>query len=118
MHQHPEAANQNRYNGVSIMAKSNDKLESCSAKERFPYQRQIKVRQGYYDYIPNPDNRLHPAPIPVPFVLIKGYWLNQAELPIGTPLQATISKGQIVLTALRWVSWFILSHYSPQIAVL
>ncbi|MEE8056997.1 MAG: SymE family type I addiction module toxin [Pseudomonadales bacterium] len=84
------------------MANTNSTLEIRSAKAKFPHQRQLKVRKTYYyhqysDFQP----RSNPCPGPVPRVNIKGYWLNQAGFTIGTSLQAKISKGRIVLTAVR-----------------
>ncbi|MEE8056467.1 MAG: SymE family type I addiction module toxin [Pseudomonadales bacterium] len=90
------------------MAKRNHKPEPRSAKgfspktaQQFPYQRQLKVRSGayYYQYGDFQPRHRHHACQPVPWVYIKGYWLNQAGFSIGTPLQASISKGRIVLTA-------------------
>lgn len=81
------------------MANSNDKPELHSAA-KFPYYRQLKVRQGYYEYHYNGHTfREHRTPEPVPFILLKGYWLAQANLPIGTELQVTIHSGKIILSA-------------------
>ncbi len=83
------------------MATRNDKLESCSAKVKFPHQRQLKVRKSYYyQQYKELQPRSTPSPDPVPWVNIKGYWLNQAGFTIGTQLQAKINKGRIVLTAI------------------
>lgn len=81
------------------MAKRNDKPESRSAA-KFPYRRRLKVREGYYDYqFHSPTFSKKTRPRPVPFILIKGYWLSRANLSIGTALQVTISPGQIILSA-------------------
>ena len=89
------------------MAKRNDKLETRSTKEKsgkkvrkLPYNRQLKVRPSLYyrqygDF--QPRNRYHPIK-PVPWINIKGYWLNEAGFSIGTPLQVKVNKGRIVLT--------------------
>ena len=81
------------------MAKRNDKPESRSTA-KFPYHRQLKVRKGHYEHCYQGKTFLKkPFPEPVPFILIKGYWLRQANLPIGTALQVTINPGQIILSA-------------------
>jgi toxic protein SymE len=80
------------------MAKRNHKPEPCSAKGKFPYHRRLKVRSGDYDYQFVGNRHFKHKPIPVPWVQIKGYWLNQAGFPIGTELQVKISKKRIVLT--------------------
>lgn len=89
------------------MANRNNKLESRSAKvksskkpEKFPYHRQFKVRksQYYYQYGDfQPRNHYRPV-IPVPWINIKGYWLNEAGFSIDTPLQVKIEEGRIILT--------------------
>lgn len=56
--------------------------------------RKLKVRTGHYDYA-RQDYR---APEPVPWIYIKGYWLQQAGFLIGTPVQVQISKGRLVIT--------------------
>ena len=81
------------------MAKRNDKPEPRSTA-KFPYQRQLKVREGHYEYqYLGKAFQKNRRPAPVPFILIKGYWLSQASLPIGTELQVTIRPGQIILSA-------------------
>ena len=81
------------------MAKPNDKPESRSTA-KFPYQRQLKVRKGHYEHQHYGNTfQKNPYPKPVPFILIKGYWLNQASLPIGTELHVTVNSGQIILSA-------------------
>lgn len=81
------------------MAKRNDKPESRSAA-KFPYHRQLKVRKGHYEHhFQGKAFQKTLYPEPVPFILIKGYWLSQASLPIGTALQVTINPGQIILSA-------------------
>lgn len=82
------------------MAKRNDKPESRSTA-KFPYHRQLKVRKGYYEHhFQGEFFQKNPYPKPVPFILIKGYWLNQANFPIGTELNVTVNSGQIILSVL------------------
>ncbi|ACE83669.1 SymE family type I addiction module toxin [Cellvibrio japonicus] len=81
------------------MAKRNDKPEPRSTA-KFPYHRQLKVREGYYDYqFHSPTFRQKSCPRFVPFILLKGYWLEQANLPIGTELHVTVNPGHIILSA-------------------
>ena len=92
------------------MANRNDKLESRSTKakssqkaRKFPYYRQLKVRWSlyYYQYGDfQPRHRYRPIR-PVPWINIKGYWLNEAGFSIDTPLQVKISKGRITLTVIQ-----------------
>lgn len=83
------------------MAKHNSTPEFRSAKAKFPYSRQLKVRSSYYYRAYNPRYRYMPHKIPkkapVPWINIKGYWLNQAGFTIDTPLSVTVRKGRIVL---------------------
>ncbi len=58
--------------------------------QHYPTTRTLKVRAGHYDY-----QRL---PKPVPWVYLKGYWLEQAGFTIGTTVQVKVSQGRLVLT--------------------
>ena len=59
--------------------------------------RKLKVRAGYYDrpytgrisYKPNPQ---------VPFVLLKGQWLQQANFLIGQHINVEVRENQLILT--------------------
>lgn len=59
--------------------------------------RSLKVRSGYYDRPSNPTHSQHVAE-PVPFVLIKGYWLEQANFDIGRKVSVEVREGQLILT--------------------
>ena len=78
------------------MAKCNSTPEPRSAKEKSSYFRQLKVRSGYYPHQFN-SNRPYFVPKPVPWVQIKGYWLNQAGFSIGTPLSVQVQNGCITI---------------------
>ena len=89
------------------MAKRNDKLEFRSTKANsskksriFPYYRQLKVRNSYYYYqYGDFQSRDRYRPIKsVPWINIKGYWLNEAGFSIGTLVRVKISKNRIILT--------------------
>ena len=85
------------------MAKRTIPPEPRSAQEKFSasYQniRQLKVRQSYYDYQYRTTNGTlsYKTPPPVPWVQIKGYWLNQAGFTIGSELSVHIQDGCITL---------------------
>lgn len=59
--------------------------------------RKLKVRAGYYDrpytgrisYKPNPQ---------VPFVLLKGHWLKQANFLVGHNIKVEVRQNQLILT--------------------
>ena len=89
------------------MANRNDKLESRSAKAKsskivriFPYFRQLKVRPSlyYYQYGDFQSRGRYRPVRHVPWINIKGYWLNEAGFGIDTPLQVKIDPGRIILT--------------------
>jgi len=90
------------------MAKHNDKLETRSTKaksskkiRKFPHSRKLKVRESVYFYQYDQCFRSrNPCcpPVPVPWINIKGYWLNKVGFTIGTPLKVRVSKGRIFLS--------------------
>jgi len=55
-----------------------------------PATRTLKVRTGHYDY--------QRMPKPVPWIYLKGYWLEQAGFSIGATIQVQVSSGRIVVT--------------------
>lgn len=60
-------------------------------------ERRIKVNQIHYDYrtkqqSPNSGNRT------VPWIQMKGHWLQQAGFEIDTPIKVRIMDGCLVLT--------------------
>ena len=58
--------------------------------------RNLKVRKGYYPHQYHAQKQ-YSAPKPVPWVEIKGYWLNQAGFSIGTPLSVQVQNGCITI---------------------
>jgi toxic protein SymE len=59
--------------------------------------RKLKVRAGHYDrpYI----DRIGYKPSPqVPFVLLKGNWLEQANFTIGRNINVEVREDQLILT--------------------
>jgi toxic protein SymE len=71
-----------------------------SNKQPLPYERKLKVRTSYYDHQFHNHHPLYPAQehVPVPWINIKGYWLQEAGFNINAPLLVKVSKGEIVLT--------------------
>ncbi len=85
------------------MAKRNSTPEPRSAQAKSFSSRQLKVRKGYYDYQLHSTSRFTPckAPMPVPWVQIKGYWLHQAGFSVGTSIRVKVRHGCLVLKAIR-----------------
>ena len=79
------------------MAKRTIPPEPRSAQEKSTYFRQLKVRSGYYPHQYQPKKK-YSVPKPVPWVEIKGYWLNQAGFSIGTQLSVQVQNGCIIIT--------------------
>lgn len=61
--------------------------------------RKLKVRAGYYDR-PYTGRISYPEkPVSqVPFVLLKGYWLEQANFLIGQHINVDVRENQLILT--------------------
>lgn len=81
------------------MAKRTITPESRSAQEKSSSFRKLKVRKGYYHYQHGdfqPRHR-HVSSPPVPWIQIKGYWLNQVGFTIGTLLSVEVQEGCIIL---------------------
>ena len=74
--------------------------EPSSPQEKFLSFRQLKVRKSYYHYQHSDFQPRHryTSSSPVPWVQIKGYWLNQAGFTIGTVLSVEVQEGCIVIT--------------------
>ena len=75
-------------------------IGKASNTKPFPYQRKIKVYESEYEYKCKEAHE-HPDNVfanPVPWINIKGYWLNQAGFDINMPVLVEVSEGKIVLT--------------------
>lgn len=90
------------------MATRNHKPRACVGKSEtpkpnrdFPYTRYLKVHPGqhYPSFDPLRVHRLKQPRPPVPWVHVKGYWLEEAGFPVGTPLQVEVSEGRLVISA-------------------
>ena len=53
-------------------------------------ERWLKVKRGYYERRPRP----------VPWVQLKGYWLEAAGFSIDAPIRVRVMEGCLVLTIL------------------
>ena len=59
--------------------------------------RKLKVRAGHYDRLYT--DRLGYTPTSqVPFVLLKGQWLEQANFLIGQNISVEVRENQLILT--------------------
>ena len=63
-----------------------------------PHTRQIKVCRYYSDYQPKQAPPYAGTPV-VPWIRLKGKWLQQAGFDIDTPVTIEVKQGQLVLTA-------------------
>ncbi|MES2822748.1 MAG: SymE family type I addiction module toxin [Pseudomonadota bacterium] len=88
------------------MAKRTIAPEPRSAQEKTSYTRKLKVRTGSYDYQLNNVNNIHSYKVapPVPWIHVKGYWLNKTGFTIGTPVCMEVSDGCLVIRAIRSTS--------------
>jgi toxic protein SymE len=83
------------------MAKRTITPELRSAQEKSFPARKLKVRKGFYDYLLSSSPSTYRAPSPVPYVLLKGYWLKKAGFPIGTNISVEVSDGCLVIKAIQ-----------------
>jgi len=79
------------------MAKTKCKSVARLTQSKTCHQRCIKVNQAYYL------NNLKDNPLgagrPVPWIQLKGFWLQQAGFDINTPIKVRVMDGCLVLTA-------------------
>lgn len=59
--------------------------------------RKLKVRAGHYDR-PYSGRTSHKPSSQVPFVLLKGHWLEQADFLIGQNIDVEVRDQQLILT--------------------
>lgn len=78
------------------MASDNSKSEARLTQNKTRQERHIKVNQGYYMH------KLKDDPVgagrPVPWIQLKGHWLQQAGFEINTPVKVRVMNGCLVLT--------------------
>ena len=58
--------------------------------------RLLKVRAGSYDH-PLKGVHAYYIPPPVPYILIKGYWLEKINFRIGTAVDVEVTENQLIL---------------------
>jgi toxic protein SymE len=79
------------------MADNNSKSGARLTQNKTCQERHIKVNQGYYM------RKLKDDPVgagrPVPWIQLKGHWLQQAGFEINTPVKIRVMHGCLVLTA-------------------
>jgi toxic protein SymE len=78
------------------MAKANSKSGARLTQNTTCQERKIKVNQIHYLYKLKDDPT--GAGRPVPWIQLKGYWLQQAGFEINTPLKVRVMPGCLVLT--------------------
>ena len=61
----------------------------------------MKVRKGYYEHRLRQQAAVpYSTPRPVPWVQLKGYWLEAAGFSIDAPIRVRVMAGCLVLTVL------------------
>ena len=83
------------------MAKAHSTPRRRRVVPRRCQERQLKVRRGYYErrhrpWVADP----YPVPRPVPWVQLKGNWLEAAGFIIDAPIRVRVMEGCLVLTIL------------------
>ena len=74
------------------MASDNIKSGARLTKSKTCQERRIKVNKIHYM------RKLKDDLAPVPWVLLKGHWLQQAGFEINTPVKVRVMSGCLVLT--------------------
>lgn len=72
----------------------------CSRPTKVPNERRLTVREILYQYPPrkdDPQQQLHREK-KVPWLQMKGLWLQQAGFEIDTPVKVRVMEGCLVLT--------------------
>ncbi len=80
------------------MAKGDSTRSARTAASSICTERRIKVNQTHYDYKLRGDTHPYRVNRAVPWVRLKGYWLEQAGFNIDTPIQVRVMRGCLVLT--------------------
>jgi len=79
------------------MAKTKCKSGAGLTQSKTDQERHIKVNQAHYLYRLKDD--LAGAGRPVPWIQLKGHWLQRAGFAINTPLKVRVMAGCLVITA-------------------
>ncbi len=84
------------------MAKAYSTPRRPRAVARRCQERRVKVKRGYYERPVRPwAAEPCPAPRPVPWVQLKGYWLEAAGFVIDAPIKVRVMEGCLVLTVVE-----------------
>jgi toxic protein SymE len=59
--------------------------------------RKLRVRAGHYDRLSTERISYKPSP-QLPFVLLKGQWLEQANFLIGQNIDVEVRENRVILT--------------------
>ena len=59
-------------------------------------ERYLKVRKAHRDYFPK--SSPYAPPDTLPFVLLKGNWLENAGFNIGIPIRVEVEKQKLIIT--------------------
>jgi len=78
------------------MANTDDKSGARLTQSKTCQQRKIKVNQAHYMNKLKADHL--GAGRPVPWIQLKGHWLQQAGFAINTPVKVRVMDGCLVLT--------------------
>lgn len=82
------------------MAKGDSTRSRRSAASHVCGERRIKVNQTHYDYKLKRDTNAYRLNRAVPWVQLKGYWLEAVGFNIDTRIQVRVMKGCLVLTVM------------------
>ena len=80
------------------MAKAHSTPRRPRAVVRRCQERRVKVKKGYYERSFRQQAESYSAPRPVPWVQLKGYWLEAAGFIIDMPIKVRVMEGCLVLT--------------------
>ena len=81
------------------MAKAHSTPRRRRVVPRSCQERQLKVKKGYYERVARRVVAVpYPVPRPVPWVQLKGYWLEAAGFVIDAPIRVRVMVGCLVLT--------------------
>lgn len=65
---------------------------------KIPTEKRIKVTKTFYPQLTNKERSLYQRGRAVPWIQMKGLWLEQAGFEINTPIKVRIMSGSLVLT--------------------
>ena len=85
---------------VPVAVSTHPTAHSCNveiAAGEVMKSRKLKVQAGHYDR-PYTDRMSYKPSPHVPFVLLKGHWLEQANFLIGQNINVEVRENQLILT--------------------